>query len=334
MSSPVSAPSPNPALCRGTGIEYQAYQRRFQPDVDASVLILIATCCYNPRITVSFRPTDSGYELVEQPPAGVFRNMVSYYVASWTTGLESDATPAHVTISDSYGQHLIDVKEWQASSTPQPAAATPIQRLSLPGQAALQAEFIVNNVQQTDYQHTLSIDVDRGIYKCDCNGFASFVLERAAPDHYALIPKEADQPRPRAFEYYDFFNSLTPQINGGWHRIDFLRDARRGDMIAWRFPKIEKHHDTGHVVFAAETPTVDGPSTFSVRVYDSAAEPHFNDTRGASEEEFATGVGSGIIKFKVDDQGRPIAFQFAPSDKFESLPISIGRLESFPDETV
>jgi hypothetical protein len=53
-----------------------------------------------------------------------------------------------------------------------------------------------------------------------------------------MIPQEAGQPRPRAFEYCLFFSSLTPQSAGGWHRIDFLRDARRGDIIAWRFPEL------------------------------------------------------------------------------------------------
>jgi hypothetical protein len=203
-------------------------------------------------------------------------------------------------------------------------------QLSLSEQTASQAEFIVNNLQQTDYLHIEAIDVDRGVYNCDCNGFVSFVLLRSAPAHYALIPKEANQLRPRAFEYYVFFSSLTPHSDGGWRQIDFLKDVRRGDIISWRFPKIEKHHDTGHVLFAAETPVVDNQGVFTVRVYDSAAQPHFNDTRGDGEGEFETGVGSGQIRFHVDDMGRPTAFQFAPSDQFTTLPIAIGRLESLP----
>jgi kumamolisin len=200
--------------------------------------------------------------------------------------------------------------------------------LSLSDQAASQAEFIVQNFQQSDYQFTEHIDVDRGIYDCDCNGFAGFVLERAAPDHYAMIPKEPNQFRPRAFKYYEFFSSLTPESAGGWHRIDFLRDARRGDVIAWRFPEIEKDHNTGHVLFVTEAPIADDDSgIFSVRVYDSAAQPHFDDTRGNGDGEFKTGVGSGFIKFQVDDAGRPTAFQFAPSEGFRAFPIAIGRLE-------
>ncbi|MGA7410219.1 MAG: hypothetical protein WBW33_07020 [Bryobacteraceae bacterium] len=145
-----------------------------------------------------------------------------------------------------------------------------------------------------------------------------------------MIPKETSQLRLRAFEYYVFFSSLTPSSTGGWHQIDFLKDARRGDIIAWRFPQIEEGHDTGHVLFAAEPPTADDSGVFSIRVYDSAVQPHFDDTRGTGAGEFEAGIGSGVIKFKIDDAGRPTSFQFAPSDQFKALPIAIGRVESLP----
>jgi hypothetical protein len=196
---------------------------------------------------------------------------------------------------------------------------------------ASQAECIVNDLEQTDYQHKDNIDVDSGIYDCDCDGFVAFVLKNVAPDHYAMIPVEAKQPRPRACEYYVFFAEQTPESTGGWHRIDFLQDARRGDIIAWKFPIIEEHKDTGHVVFVAETPTVNDAGVFAVRVYDSAPEAHFDDTRGDEQGEFPTGVGSGFINFQVDNVGRPTAFQFAPptSARFSTFPIAIGRAEPF-----
>lgn len=207
--------------------------------------------------------------------------------------------------------------------------------LSLRAQVASQAKFIVNNLQHTDYQFTDKIDVDRGSYDCDCSGFAAFLLLRAAPGHYAMVPrKESAQPNPRAFDYYEFFDSLTPLSADGWRRIDFLRDARQGDIIAWRFPKIQKHHDTGHVCFVADTPKEIDNRVFNVIVYDSANQPHFGDTRGTGEGRFAKGVGSGVIKFRVDDTGRPSAFQSAPKDQFVSLPIAIGRIDSLPAATL
>ena len=60
-------------------------------------------------------------------------------------------------------------------------------------------------------------------------------------------------------------------------------------------------------------------------MYDSADYPRFDDTSG--DGEFTNGVGSGIIKFVVNDSGAPSAFQFAPSEKFTHFPNAIGRLE-------
>jgi len=55
---------------------------------------------------------------------------------------------------------------------------------------------MVKNLHQTDYQQSENIDVDNGIYDCDCSSFAGFVLKGVAPDHYAMVPKEPSQPRP------------------------------------------------------------------------------------------------------------------------------------------
>jgi hypothetical protein len=145
-----------------------------------------------------------------------------------------------------------------------------------------------------------------------------------------MIPKEPSQPRPRAFEYYNSFAALNPDSPTGWRRIDSLEDARRGDILAWRFPVIEPGEDTGHVLFVADPPRTLNSGIFAVRVYDSADTPHFDDTRGTGEGQFPNGVGSGFINFKVDSDARPIAFQFGPGphdNSFVSLPIAIGRVE-------
>jgi hypothetical protein len=82
-------------------------------------------------------------------------------------------------------------------------------------------------------------------------------------------------------------------------------------------------------LFVAAPPTIDASGIYSIRVYDSAAEPHFEDTRGSGAGQFRTGVGSGIIQFDVDGDGdgRPTAFLFAPpaSAEFTFLQIAIGR---------
>ena len=201
--------------------------------------------------------------------------------------------------------------------------------MTLPEQITSTAGSIVSSLVQTDYQYAERIDVRAGIYDCDCNGFVGFVLETLAPLHYGMILPEATQPRPRAFKYYEFFASLTPDSPGGWCRIDFLANARPGDIIAWRLPTIESGHDTGHVLFVCETPMVDASGLFAVAVCDSAAKPHFDDTRGSGAGQFPDGVGTGIVKFVVDGAGRPTAFLFGPAASAEVtyLQIAIGRAE-------
>lgn len=113
MSSPSLTPIPALALSRGAAIEYKAYARPFQPNLDAAVLILVATCYYDTGgFTISFQPTASGFELVEKPPAGIHTNIVTYYTTSWTNGVEAASVPTHVTITDSFGEHRVHVKRW------------------------------------------------------------------------------------------------------------------------------------------------------------------------------------------------------------------------------
>lgn len=207
--------------------------------------------------------------------------------------------------------------------------------MTLPKDIAAKAESVVNTLTQTSYQHVDKIDPGSGVYDCDCNGFAAFILRAVALQNFEEIPIDTQagsvESRPRAFEYYDFFASLTPQSAGGWSRVDLLTDAGRGDIMAWRFPTIEAGSDTGHVVILAETPKLDVSGEFyAVRVYDSAAEAHFDDTRmpdGHPSSKGKTGVGSGFINLKVDGEVRPIAYLFAPpaDAQYSYRPIAIGR---------
>jgi hypothetical protein len=145
-----------------------------------------------------------------------------------------------------------------------------------------------------------------------------------------MIPKEATQPRPRAFEYYLFFTSPDLTATGGWSMVNALQDARRGDIMAWQLPDFQPGDNTGHVFVVADTPRLLETGNFAVRVYDSTAYPHFEDTRGAGPGQFPNGVGSGFINFQTDSAGNPTAFQFGPSDSFNALPIAIGRIEPLP----
>jgi hypothetical protein len=206
---------------------------------------------------------------------------------------------------------------------------------------AAEGNRIVDNVRYTDYRHHTEVDEATGTYIMDCSGFVSYVLKRVAPVLLGMIPKEVDQPRPRAFEYYEYFRK--PESDGCWHLIHRLPDVQRGDVIAWRHPgPIEPHEDTGHVLIVAQTPVpvwrksthrngealetvfpAHADDIYSVSVYDSSDIPHNDDTR----KDGVTGVGMGEIKFRTDVDGRPTSFQFNAGDLFYSYPIAIGRPE-------
>lgn len=192
-----------------------------------------------------------------------------------------------------------------------------------------EALWIIENTRQTDYQHKIYIDAATGTYDVDCSGFASYVLSRVAPKHLAVIPGSAGEKRLLAHDYAEFFSSQPTETTDGWRQIQYLHHARRGDLIAW---KLAPSHlgNTGHVFFVAEQPVAVSADTMAVMAYDASDILHYDDSRGPGPDQFATGVGSGILHLQINSAGRPIAYQFGPGDpvKFDSS-IAIGRIERF-----
>ena len=192
-------------------------------------------------------------------------------------------------------------------------------------QIAAEARRIVDTLKHTKYQHKTHIDEETATFYVDCSGFVSYVLQRVAPERYAEVPKEATHDRPRAFKYYEFFASLPGEPTKGWRLLENLRKCRRGDIIAWKFKQIEPGKDTGHVLIVAGEPESLTDGNVAVPVYDSAATPHFDDSRDVSGEAHP-GVGSGTLVFEVNDNGSPLAVQFSPSTGLLHHQIAIGSL--------
>ena len=116
MSAMSTGTSPQSGLSHGLEIEYKAFTRSFAQDNAAAVLYLMATCYYPTNGFTIFFEEDSGkFNLMEQPPTGVFLNLVTYYVASWPPNgvSEEKALPTQVTIVDSHGEHRVHVKPWK-----------------------------------------------------------------------------------------------------------------------------------------------------------------------------------------------------------------------------
>jgi hypothetical protein len=180
---------------------------------------------------------------------------------------------------------------------------------------------LIGNIRETRYQHPTHVVASAGIYDMDCSGFVDYLLKRVAPDRYAQIPIEPRHFRPRAAVYYHFFADLPENHTPGWEQINHLADVKAGDIIAWaRTPSTQG--DTGHVLVAAAPAVTVTTDESTVEVYDSSAILHDDDTRPAG----TTGVGRGVITFKVDEHGIPVGFRFNSSAHLHIEPIAIARI--------
>ena len=105
-------PVPVYPLSRGDAIEYKAYARNFESG-SAAVLSLIATCYYPiGGYTIFFQEVGPNqFELLEKPP-GIAPQLVTYYMASWTSGQRLANPPKHVNIKDARGEHRVEVEPW------------------------------------------------------------------------------------------------------------------------------------------------------------------------------------------------------------------------------
>jgi hypothetical protein len=194
-------------------------------------------------------------------------------------------------------------------------------------QIANEALLIIENTQQTRYQHDIYIDEATGTYYVDCSGFVSYILGRVAPNHLSLIPMQSGETRLLAQDYYNFFSSLPNETTNGWRQILYLQDARRGDLIAWALPP--PNPDTGHIFVVAADPIPLDADTIAVMAYDASDIFHYDDSRGPGPDQFLTGVGSGTFHIGINPTGTPISFQFDAGDPVVPNNIAIGRIELF-----
>jgi hypothetical protein len=99
--------------------------------------------------------------------------------------------------------------------------------------------------------------------------------------------------------------------------------VQRGDIMTWLLvDHPEKGRDTGHVLLVAGAPKRGEDGKYEVKTYDSSDIPHNEDSR----QDRGTGVGSGMVKFGTDPNGRPTSFQFRVNDQFIPKPIAVARL--------
>lgn len=185
------------------------------------------------------------------------------------------------------------------------------------------AERLLSGMRETHYQHRTHVDRAGGVYDMDCSGFVDYLLKRIAPAQFAQLRIEPGHARPRAAMYFELFKGLHKNPLPGWEVVQKLGDARRGDIIAWQLvSSSQEPGDTGHVIIVATPPVEQTHSLYRVEVYDSSDIRHDDDSR----PEGTTGVGKGVITFRVDEFGEPVGFQFNSHAHFHGEAIAIGRL--------
>jgi len=112
----ITPPTPKPPLSTGKALEYKAYCRAFQPNESAAVLYVVATCFYGtPGFTIFFNEVagPTHLELLERHPIDIVPQLVTYYVASFTSGQPLANPPGHITVTDAHGDHRVEVHHWQ-----------------------------------------------------------------------------------------------------------------------------------------------------------------------------------------------------------------------------
>jgi hypothetical protein len=185
------------------------------------------------------------------------------------------------------------------------------------------AEQLMSGMRATHYLHKTHADRTSGVYDMDCSGFVDYLLKHLAPAQFAQLGVEPGHARPRAAMYFQLFNRLRESPLPGWEAVAKLRNARRGDLLAWQLtPSTQEPGDTGHVVVIAAAPVEQANGLYRVEIFDSSVIHHDDDSR----PEGTNGIGKGVITIRADAHGKPIGFQFNSRAHFHLEPIAIGRL--------
>ncbi len=188
-----------------------------------------------------------------------------------------------------------------------------------------QLERIARSVRLSEYSYDVLVDESRGYYQFDCSGMAGWVLFRTSPEAYASADLVTSG-RPLARDFHTAIASIPPrQAHGGWYRVPSVAEAVPGDLIAWLRPLELDSNNTGHVAFVASEPVrLSGfENGFLIRVVDSSASAHADDTRTASNSD---GFGIGTIALATTQFGEPTHYSWAAHlDRFHRSTIVIGR---------
>ncbi len=195
------------------------------------------------------------------------------------------------------------------------------------------AEFIVNTLTNTKYEHSLDSlrNECEGIYHYDCSGFiCEFVYKKCLPNHYQDLHNHATSTRPLSEDFYNYFRGILGDNydssdtstcvaeNEYWRVFTNFEDIQKGDLICARYSEgwriAEGSTNTGHVMMAwSAAVSTDTANLYNIEILDSSSSSHSNDSRDATNPSVSsdgTGIGHGWMTFKTSTtaSNRPIQY--------------------------
>jgi hypothetical protein len=100
----------------GQSVDGRHTENRSEPRRDMGQGDGWRSCVYpNNGFSIFFQEDSGKFNLMEQPPSGIFLNLDTYCVAvspAKSVSVES-AVPSHVTIVDAQGEHRVYVAPWK-----------------------------------------------------------------------------------------------------------------------------------------------------------------------------------------------------------------------------
>lgn len=159
-------------------------------------------------------------------------------------------------------------------------------------------------------------DLSRGIFVLDCSNYVNHLLQQANPNAYAYLIAKTRSYKPTSEQYYNFFNQLPDVDNTqyGWQKINDARELKAGDILVFRYHTHNGRTTGGHVMLVMDQ-VLQNNNILKVRVADSAAAAHSQDTRPSHH----SGIGEGTLLLKMSTKtGQLYAYAWKENSAWQS----------------
>jgi cell wall-associated NlpC family hydrolase len=178
----------------------------------------------------------------------------------------------------------------------------------------------IASLHQTHYRYGGNyFNMSNGIYDLDCSDYVDDLLRISQPRAYADLAGATHTEKPTSNDYYQFFNRLSDDSSRYWQKIDDVESLKPGDILVFR-----NYGGGGHVMVVMDNPTpaLSDDSTYFVRVSDSAASRHSDDTRPSH----VSGVGIGTLLLKANPQtGEPSAYAWTVDSGWDRVRVAMAE---------